>query len=174
MRCPGFLLIQHSFPRIQNNFYTGWFLSITGNNFFTNAHTTVCCRQRTKRRLPGKTVQVRSGYQNIWFNAFRNNGKVPFFTLIFSLSGCATHHRWNTTVDGTEEPADVCVIELGGTIVKKSFCIIAANCEVAYYFCSIVPIDASIPVQEIKYFRHITTVAFLMQETLNQCLSLKH
>ena len=37
-------------------------------------------------------------------------------------------------VDGTEEPADVCVIELGGTIGKKPFCIIAANCKVAYYF----------------------------------------
>jgi hypothetical protein len=42
MRYPSFLLIEHRFPRIQNNFYTGWFLSITGNDFFTNAHTAVC------------------------------------------------------------------------------------------------------------------------------------
>ena len=42
-------------------------------------------------------------------------------------------------VDGTEEPADVCVIELGGTIGKKPFCIIAANCKVAYYFAQSFP-----------------------------------
>ena len=35
-------------------------------------------------------------------------------------------------VDGSEEPADVCVIELGGTIGKKTIRIIAANCKVAY------------------------------------------
>jgi len=96
MRCPGFLLIQHSFPRIQNNFYTGWFLSITGNNFFTNAHTTVCCRQRTKRRLPGKTVQV-----------------VPHITG--EIQEWIERVAMNP-VAGTEEPVDVCVIELGGTI----------------------------------------------------------
>jgi CTP synthase len=42
-------------------------------------------------------------------------------------------------VDGTEEPADVCVIELGGTIGKNPFCIIAANCQVAYYFAQLFP-----------------------------------
>ena len=42
-------------------------------------------------------------------------------------------------VAGTEEPVDVCVIELGGTIGKKLFCIIEANCEVAYYFAQSFP-----------------------------------
>lgn len=34
-------------------------------------------------------------------------------------------------VDGTGEPADVCVIELGGTIGKWQFCKIVANRKVA-------------------------------------------
>ena len=35
-------------------------------------------------------------------------------------------------VDGTEEPADVCVIELGGTLgKKKTFCIIAGSRKIA-------------------------------------------
>jgi CTP synthase len=42
-------------------------------------------------------------------------------------------------VDGTKEPADVCVIELGGTIGTKPFCITLANCKVA----SIILLDCS-------------------------------
>jgi len=34
-------------------------------------------------------------------------------------------------VDGTEGSADVCVIELGGTIGKKTFCIIAGSRKIA-------------------------------------------
>jgi len=34
-------------------------------------------------------------------------------------------------VEGTEEAADVCDIELGGTIGKRTFCIIAGSCKIA-------------------------------------------
>ncbi|KAG2610212.1 hypothetical protein PVAP13_4KG175600 [Panicum virgatum] len=56
----------------------------------------VCCRQRTKRRLPGKTVQV-----------------VPHITG--EIQEWIERVAMNP-VAGTEEPVDVCVIELGGTI----------------------------------------------------------
>jgi CTP synthase (UTP-ammonia lyase) len=82
----------------------------------------------------GKTVQVRIGNRIVVIHFFCSYGKgatiyEDFTKWVDSLYQVVPHitdeiQEWiervaMNPVDGTQEPADVCVIELGGTIGKK-------------------------------------------------------